>query len=299
MAEEASQATSNMDADSNDSFSYNTEHGLFDPALTRTKSLNGRKKRIYAHFDDLQSCYFECRATGRVESNKETSLCACSGLFLLEMDKGHGVPLLSSSSPSAAASSSSSSSTGPGPSSGSVPTMAASSLSAQALEEFSRQLSSCSRYHELKSIASLKYGDLYPSSSIVSSVELDADERLIAMAGVTKRIKIFDYDQVVEDPVEIHYPVREMSGNSKISCLSWNSYIKNHLVSSDYEGLVTLWDSATGQHLHVFEEHERRTWSVDFSRTDPMRLASGSDDSKGMWLTRACLHFVYWKWFFG
>jgi WD40 repeat protein len=27
-----------------------------------------------------------------------------------------------------------------------------------------------------------------------------------------------------------------------------------------------------------YEEHEKRAWSVDFSRADPTKLASGSDD---------------------
>lgn len=29
------------------------------------------------------------------------------------------------------------------------------------------------------------------------------------------------------------------------------------------------------------EEHEKRVWSVDFSKCDPTQLASGSDDTKG------------------
>lgn len=29
------------------------------------------------------------------------------------------------------------------------------------------------------------------------------------------------------------------------------------------------------------EEHEKRVWSVDFSKCDPTLLASGSDDTKG------------------
>lgn len=27
-----------------------------------------------------------------------------------------------------------------------------------------------------------------------------------------------------------------------------------------------------------YEEHEKRAWSVDFSKADPTRLASGGDD---------------------
>ena len=30
------------------------------------------------------------------------------------------------------------------------------------------------------------------------------------------------------------------------------------------------------------EEHEKRVWSVDFSKCDPTQLASGSDDTKGV-----------------
>jgi len=29
-----------------------------------------------------------------------------------------------------------------------------------------------------------------------------------------------------------------------------------------------------------YEEHEKRAWSVDFSRTEPSMLVSGSDDYK-------------------
>lgn len=29
-----------------------------------------------------------------------------------------------------------------------------------------------------------------------------------------------------------------------------------------------------------YEEHEKRAWSVDFSRTEPTMLVSGSDDGK-------------------
>lgn len=63
--------------------------------------------------------------------------------------------------------------------------------------------------------------------------------------------------------------------------MSWNQYIKAQLASSDYEGIVSVWDVSTGQSIIKLEEHEKRAWSVDFSRTDPTRVASGSDDAKG------------------
>lgn len=53
--------------------------------------------------------------------------------------------------------------------------------------------------------------------------------------------------QVLNDQADVHCPVVEMSTRSKLSCLSWNKYSKNHIASSDYEGIVTVWDVQTRQ----------------------------------------------------
>lgn len=53
--------------------------------------------------------------------------------------------------------------------------------------------------------------------------------------------------QVVNEPADVHCPVVEMSTRSKLSCLSWNKYTKNHIASSDYDGIVTVWDVTTRQ----------------------------------------------------
>ena len=93
--------------------------------------------------------------------------------------------------------------------------------------------------------------------------------------------QVFEYDVVTSEAVEVHQPLCEMLCGSKISSLSYNSYRKNELASSDYEGTVTLWDASTCVKVRVFQEHEKRCWSVDFNMIDPKLLASGSDDSKG------------------
>ncbi|KAJ1656014.1 hypothetical protein IWQ61_004344 [Dispira simplex] len=199
------------------------------------------------------------------------------------------------------------------------------------LEEFTQTLATCTRYRSFRPVATLRYGDMMSSSSIVASIEFDRDDEYFATAGVTRKIKVFDYtpiqvhmdtlDQatvsdlmhdttagdswalaslaggnreglltphrrsirgVTTDDTALHhhYPVREMVCRSKISCLSWNPYIKTQLANSDYDGMVTLWDAHVGTQVQTFTEHEKRAWSVDFSRTDPTRLASGSDDTK-------------------
>jgi E3 ubiquitin-protein ligase RFWD2 len=118
-------------------------------------------------------------------------------------------------------------------------------------------------------------------STIVSSIEFDKDQEFFAIAGVTKRIKIFDYYSAIRDAaVDINYPINEMVCNSKISCVIWNSYFKEVLASSDYEGIVTIWDVSTRSRTKTFEEHDKRCWCVDFNEVDTRLLASGSDDAR-------------------
>ncbi|KAJ3313799.1 hypothetical protein HDU76_002555 [Blyttiomyces sp. JEL0837] len=210
------------------------------------------------------------------------------------------------------------------------------------LGDFSRTLSRFSKVSGFRTLARIHYADklLTGTSSIVSSIEFDKDDDHFATAGVTRKIKIFDYNSVVwdyreqgsnqrqskkmggsitkrrrrdtyslqeerevdtetedeeggdvasdytlnadeEDCDDVpRYPVQEMGGRAKISCLSWNPYIKSHLAASDYEGIVTLWDTSVGMAICEFEEHEKRTWSVDFCKIDPVLLASGGDDTK-------------------
>lgn len=151
----------------------------------------------------------------------------------------------------------------------------------KALNSFTGFLHKFSRFSAFRIFSKLKYGGLQVQNSIVSSIEFDRDSNYFATAGVSKRIKIFDYKTVVELPnVEFHPPICEMKCRSKISCVSWNPYLQEHIASSDYEGVISLWDVSTGKRLKAYEEHEKRAWSVDFSPSKPTILASGSDDSK-------------------
>ncbi|KAM4727921.1 E3 ubiquitin-protein ligase COP1 isoform 1-T1 [Anableps anableps] len=192
-------------------------------------TLASRRKRLTAHFEDLEQCYF---------SNKMSRI----------TDEGRNL---------------------------------------NQLDDFMECLSKFTRYNTVRPLATLSYAsDLYNGSSIVSSIEFDRDCDYFAIAGVTKKIKVFEYGTVIQDAVDIHYPVNEMTCNSKISCISWSSYHKNLLASSDYEGTVILWDGFTGQRSKVYQEHEKRCWSVDFNLMDPKLLASGSDDAKvKLWST--------------
>uniref|UniRef100_A0AAX7V013 RING-type domain-containing protein n=1 Tax=Astatotilapia calliptera TaxID=8154 RepID=A0AAX7V013_ASTCA len=206
--------------------------GLFPQGKRQTwynSTLASRRKRLTAHFEDLEQCYF---------SSKMSRI----------TDEGRNL---------------------------------------NQLDDFMECLSKFTRYNSVRPLATLSYAsDLYNGSSIVSSIEFDRDCDYFAIAGVTKKIKVFEYGTVIQDAVDIHYPVNEMTCNSKISCISWSSYHKNLLASSDYEGTVILWDGFTGQRSKVYQEHEKRCWSVDFNLMDPKLLASGSDDAKvKLWST--------------
>lgn len=150
------------------------------------------------------------------------------------------------------------------------------------LEKFRSNLNKFSKYNMLRQLAALNYSnDVSTGSTIVSSIEFDKDCEYFAIAGVTKRIKIFDYYAALrESVVDIQYPINEMVCNSKISCIVYNSFFKEVLASSDYEGIVTIWDVATRTRTKVFQEHDKRCWSVDFNEVDTRLLASGSDDSR-------------------
>ncbi|CAL5356224.1 unnamed protein product [Camellia sinensis] len=61
-----------------------------------------------------------------------------------------------------------------------------------------------------------------------------------ATAGVSKKIKIYEFDALFNDGVDIHYPAIEMSNKSRLSCICWNSYIRNYLALTDYDGIVKV-----------------------------------------------------------
>lgn len=86
----------------------------------------------------------------------------------------------------------------------------------------------------------LRNGDFINSANVICSLSFDRDEDYFATAGVSKKIKIFEFNALFNDSVDIHYPVSEMINKSKLSCICWNNYIKNYLASTDYDGVVKV-----------------------------------------------------------
>lgn len=221
------------------------------PAPT-SQTYVSRKRRMYAHFDDFVTSYFTIR-------NQDLLLGPKDDVKMDESGAGKKLDLDSNTKRK-----------NPG------------------LDLFRENLVQFSKYNTLRPLATMHYSsDLHNNSTIVSTIVFDKDNEFFAIGGVTRRIKIFDYLAVVRDTVDIHYPNVEMISNSKISCITWNSYYKHVMASSDYEGAVTLWDVQTGTQTRTFNEHEKRCWSVDFNNVEARLIASGSDDARvKLWSTQ-------------
>ncbi|KAG2204422.1 hypothetical protein INT47_005213 [Mucor saturninus] len=154
-------------------------------------------------------------------------------------------------------------------------------LGRKLMDVFSTTMYDLTKFSYFDEVDSLKYTESAATSSIVSSIEFDRDQEFFAMGGVTRQIKIYDYNLIGQKCYSntLHCPVRSINCLNKISCLSWSPYIKSLIASSDYQGIIDIWDVTTGQKTQKFTEHLSRAWSVDICAKNPDMLASGGDDS--------------------
>lgn len=225
-------------------------------SLSQSSTYKIRKQRIFQHFEDFVTCYYKNRADDLYFQNNQDEL------MITDSNEAQ-MPLASAHTSSSQA-----------------PELPKVSKS---LDVFRENLIKFSKYSQLRTLSTLNYSNenTVMPSTIVSSIEFDKDSEYFAIAGVTKRIKIFDYYAAIRDCViDIRHPINEMVCTSKISSVSWNSYFKELLASSDYEGIVTVYDVETRVRKRVFQEHDKRCWSVDFNEIDSKLLASGSDDAR-------------------
>lgn len=112
--------------------------------------------------------------------------------------------------------------------------------SASGLDAFFEGLCKFTCYSKFELRGTLRNADLLNSANVICSLSFDREEEYIAVAGASKKIKIFEYSALVNDTIDIHYPVIEMGNKSKLSSISWNSYIRNYLASTDYDGVVQV-----------------------------------------------------------
>ncbi|XP_059276308.1 protein SPA1-RELATED 2 isoform X2 [Lycium ferocissimum] len=104
--------------------------------------------------------------------------------------------------------------------------------------EFFDGLCKYGRYSKFRVRGMLRNADLNNSANVICSLSFDRDEEYLAAGGVSKKIKVFEYQALFNDSVDIHYPIIEMPNKSKLSCICWNNYIRNYLAATDYDGAV-------------------------------------------------------------
>ena len=96
------------------------------------------------------------------------------------------------------------------------------------------------RYSKFEVRGILRNGDFSSSANVICSLSFDREEDYFATAGVSKKIKIFEFNALFNESVDIHYPAIEISNKSKLTCVCWNNYIRNYLASTDYDGAVKV-----------------------------------------------------------
>jgi E3 ubiquitin-protein ligase RFWD2 len=225
---------------------------------------SNKRRRIASQFEDLQSVYLQLRSSRHGNGTGDA-------------EEGCVRP---DQSPDAAIDSTS------------VDRIMTSSASSSGLRQFSKILGTLAHANRLRILAEIPRPPIRNQSSIISSVEYDRNGKFFATAGVSKRISVFDHTNTVVNAMRglpiAHCPIVEMVTRSKLSCISWNKFISSELASSDYEGVLNVWDSSTGNLVHEYEAHSKRIWSVDFCCADPKLLVTGSDDSfVKVWSTRS------------
>ena len=94
---------------------------------------------------------------------------------------------------------------------------------AESLEHFCDGLQKFTQFNSFRELATLTYGEQTNNCCSVSSIEFDRDGEYFAVAGVTKKIKVFAYQSVVRKAgFPKHFPVHEMSCAAKLSCVAYN-----------------------------------------------------------------------------
>lgn len=125
------------------------------------------------------------------------------------------------------------------------------------LGDFYEGLCNYARYSKFEVRGCLRNVDILNSTNVICSLSFDRDEDYFATAGVSKKIKVFEFGALLNESVDVHYPLIEMSNRSKLSCVSWNNYIKNYLASTDYDGVVQVCIlSAFSSDLHIIISFE-------------------------------------------
>lgn len=166
------------------------------PVEPTTDPLSQRWRRLHAHFDDFVQCYFSHRADELYFPEEESVAPAVPQLGASgDVEDDQRAP--------------------------ERPPPRDTTRSAdphRGLDAFREELVSFTRFRALRPLATLSYSsDAINYSTIVSTIEFDKDAEFFAIAGVTKRIKVYEYAAVTREGHEGGaYPCGEMQCGHKV-----------------------------------------------------------------------------------
>lgn len=147
-----------------------------------------------------------------------------------------------------------------------------------ALQAFSNKVTKFTTYTNLKELKSFRISEFSDNhNEVFSSLEFNGDDTIFATA-CSKSIKLFNYNNVLASNEKIQKPIQQITSNSSISSISFNSYFSTNLASGEQNGLVKIWDTSNSSMFTSWKEHTKRVWSVNFSTSNPNLLSSSSDD---------------------
>ncbi|KAG6473526.1 WD repeat-containing protein RUP2-like [Zingiber officinale] len=123
------------------------------------------------------------------------------------------------------------------------------------------------------------------ASDAIGAVEFDPTDRLLATAGIARKIRLYSLAGLVssesEPRVYGHATACQVCicAPAKLSSLRWRPGSDGRIIGSgDYDGVVTEYDVERSAAVLERDEHGgRRVWSVDYSARGELG-ASGSDD---------------------
>ncbi|VFQ77586.1 unnamed protein product [Cuscuta campestris] len=132
------------------------------------------------------------------------------------------------------------------------------------------------------------------ASDALGVLEFDPSNDFLATGGISRKIRVYNVNTLLpardgsqEDGAGL--PDYYICTPAKLSSLRWKPGSNSRVIGSgDYDGVVTEYDLE--RRVPVFERDEhggRRVWSVDYSYSNPVIGASGSDDgTMQTWDTR-------------
>ncbi|XP_073123050.1 E3 ubiquitin-protein ligase COP1-like isoform X2 [Henckelia pumila] len=158
------------------------------------------------------------------------------------------------------------------------------------LVDFQSVLNTFTRYSRLRVIAELRHEDLFHHANIVSSIEFDRDDELFATAGVSRRIKVFDFSSVKVWCTNQEASVLNIDMKANICCVKYSPESSKFVAVGSADHHIHYYDLRNTCHpLHIFGGHKKTVSHVKFLSNSELASAS-TDNTLRLWDVKNNVH---------